>query len=372
MTSPLEIRVRAGGGTRDYPVLLGPGLRHEIAALAARVAPSVRYWAVVSDETVAPLHAEGVATGLAEAGRRGDLVTFPAGEAEKTRDRWAAVTDTLLARGLGRDAGIVAVGGGVVGDLAGFVAATYMRGIPVLQIPTSLLAMIDASVGGKTAVDTPAGKNLVGAFHPPAAVVVDPEVIGTLPEVERRWGLAEAVKHGAILDEGYGEDTAAAARALLDGEPGAILQLVRRSVELKARVVSEDERETGLREILNFGHTVGHALEHASDFRIAHGAGVAMGMVWEASLGERMGVTEAGTAATIAGWLSALGLPTQPEPVDPVAFAAGLGVDKKARDGTPRVVLLARCGQVAPAPDGGWAHRVPSELVEALAPWPLG
>ena len=372
MTPPLEIRVRAGGGTRDYPVLLGAGLRHEIPALLDDVAPSVRRWAVVSDETVSPLHAEAVATALTGAGLGGGLVTFPPGEGEKTRDRWSAVTDALLTGGFGRDAGVVAVGGGVVGDLAGFVAATYMRGIPIVQVPTSLLAMIDASVGGKTGVDTPAGKNLVGAFHPPSAVVVDPEVIATLPENQRRMGLAEAVKHGAIVDAGYGEETAREARALLAGDPDATLRVVRRSVEIKARIVSEDEREAGLREILNFGHTVGHALEHASDFGIAHGAGVAMGMVWEASLGERMGITEAGTAKMIEGWLSPLGLPTRPPPVDPGAFAAGLGVDKKTRDGTPRVVLLARCGQVAPAADGGWAHPVPPELVLALAPWAPG
>ena len=369
MTAPLEIRVRAGGGARDYPVLLGEGLRETVPEVLDRVAPAVRRWAVISDEHVAPLHAETVARALKAAGRGGTLVTFPAGEAEKTRARWAQVTDALLAHGLGRDGGLVAVGGGVVGDLAGFVAATYMRGIPVVQVPTSLLAMIDASVGGKTGVDTPAGKNLVGAFHPPAAVVVDPGVVATLPESQRRSGLAEAVKHGAILDDGYGDAIAAASPALLRADPVALLEVVRRSVELKARVVSEDEKEAGLREILNFGHTVGHALEHASGFRIPHGAAVAMGMVWEAALGEGRGVTEAGTAERVVAWLDALGLPTQPEPVDPGAFVRGLNLDKKARDGRPRVVLLARCGQVAPAPDGGWAHPVEPSDIEALAPW---
>lgn len=380
MTPPVEIPVRAGGGTRDYTVLIGPGLRRAVGSEVVRRAPSVRRWALVTDENVGPLYGDEVEAGLADAGRAGPRVTVPAGEGEKTRARWGEVTDRLLSAGLGRDGGVVALGGGVVGDLAGFVAATYMRGIPVVQLPTSLLAMVDASVGGKTGVDTPAGKNLVGAFHPPAAVIVDPEVVASLPEEQRRQGLAEALKHAAIVDRDYGEGIVAGARELLAGESQAVLRLVRRSVEIKADVVSRDEREGGLREILNFGHTVAHALEHVSEYRIPHGSAVALGMVWEAELGEAAGVTERGTGERIARWLGAVGLPTDPRaawessgPGDdgpPTArFIEGLLRDKKVRSGSPRVVLLARCGAVARTPEGAWARPVPVEAIMVRYPW---
>ncbi|MEJ2540709.1 MAG: 3-dehydroquinate synthase [Gemmatimonadota bacterium] len=369
MTVPEELRVRAGAGTRDYPVLLGAGARLSLGGVTADWAPSVRRWAVVTDDRVGPLYVEEVEAGIQATVPSGPRVIIPEGEGEKTRARWGWVTDRLLESGLGRDGGIIALGGGVVGDLAGFVGATYMRGIPVVQVPTSLLAMIDASVGGKTGVDTPAGKNLVGAFHPPAAVVVDPEVIGSLPVAQRRYGLAEALKHGAILDAAYGQEIADSAPALLAAEPGPLLRVVRRSVQLKSRVVSQDEKEAGLREILNFGHTVAHALEHASDYSIPHGAAVAMGMVWEARIGEGEGVTRPGTSERLAEWLAAVGLPTDPPVVDRERFVKGLGRDKKVRSGMPRLVLLDRCGQVAPSSDGSWARAVPVERIVARGPW---
>jgi 3-dehydroquinate synthase len=380
LTAQVEIPVRAGGGTRDYPVLIGAGLRRTLAEEVARRAPSVRRWALVTDENVGPLYGDEVEAGLVEAGRAGPRVTVPAGEGEKTRARWADITDRLLASGLGRDGGVIALGGGVVGDLAGFVAATYMRGIPVVQVPTSLLAMVDASVGGKTGVDTPAGKNLVGAFHPPTAVIIDPEVVASLPLDQRRQGLAEALKHAAIVDLDYGEGIVAGAPALLAGDSDAVLRLVRRSVEIKADVVSRDEREGGLREILNFGHTVAHALEHASEYGIPHGSAVALGMVWEAELGEDAGVTEPGTGERITRWLGSVGLPTDPragweslgrgdDGPSVARFTEGLRRDKKVRAGSPRVVLLARCGAVARTSDGAWARPVPVEGILRRYPW---
>lgn len=381
MTEPLEIPVQAGGGARDYPVLVAPGLRHRVGAELLRRAPSVRQWAVVTDENVAPLYAREVERSVEAVGRAGPRITVPAGEAHKTRERWSDITDRLLRAGLGRDGGIIALGGGVVGDVAGFVAATYMRGIPVVQVPTSLLAMLDASVGGKTGVDTPGGKNLVGAFHPPVVVVVDPEVVASLPLEQRRQGLAEAIKHAAIVDREYGESIAAGAGGLLAAHPDAVFDLVRRSVEIKADVVSRDEREGGLREILNFGHTVAHALEHLSEYRIPHGSAVAIGMVWEAEVGEEAGVTDPGTAERISAWLQSVGLPTRPllegaswpgEGAEPLVsrFTSGLLRDKKARGGVPRVVLLARCGTVARTAGGEWARPVPLELILDRFPRP--
>jgi 3-dehydroquinate synthase len=300
------------------------------------------------------------------------LHTFAAGEASKTRASWAALTDDLLAAGLARDGGVVAVGGGVTGDLAGFVAATYMRGIPVVQVPTSVLAMVDSAVGGKTGVDTPAGKNLVGAFHAPRLVVVDPEAVTTLPRPQRAQGWCEAVKHGAILDEPYLAALERDVVGLLDGSPEPVERAVRRSVEIKAEVVGRDEREGGLREILNFGHTLGHALEAASDYALPHGSAVAVGMVLEAWLGERLGTTEPGTAARLTAVVEALGLPTAaPAGLGAEPVMAALERDKKVRDGRVRIVLLERPGAVAPGE--GWARPVDRALVlEVLAEEPRG
>ncbi|GMV08101.1 MAG: 3-dehydroquinate synthase [Gemmatimonadota bacterium] len=345
-------------------MLVEPGIRRRLPELLRRHAPAFRY-AVISDDNVAPLYGEEVVAGCRVAGLDATLFTFPAGEAHKTRKQWSILTDALLARGMGRDCAVVAVGGGVTGDLAGFVAATLHRGIPVVQVPTSLVAMIDASVGGKTGVDVKSGKNLVGAFHPPRAVVADPETASTLPRRERAQGLAEAVKHGAIADALYLESLEADADALLDGEVGAVQAAVARSVALKARVVGEDEREAGLREILNFGHTYGHALEAASGFDLGHGSAVALGMLLEARLGERIGITESGTEARIRAALDRLGLARVALPTRDAAAVLGfLGADKKVRAGVPRFVLLRRAGEVARGE--GWTHAVDAEVVEQV------
>lgn len=366
MSVERTVTVRAGGDPADYPVYVGVGLLDRAPELIREHAPAHRY-AVISDETVAELHGSGVVRALEEAGSTADRFDFPAGERHKTRGEWIRLTDELLEAGVGRDGAVVAVGGGVTGDLAGFVGATYLRGVPVVQVPTSLVAMIDASVGGKTGVDVPAGKNLVGAFHPPRAVVADPGVIRTLPRGERAQGLAEAVKHGAIVDREYLDFLRDRADALLDAEPAALLDAVHRSVEIKADVVSRDEREGGLRKVLNFGHTLGHALEAATDFRLSHGSAVAVGMVLEARLGERLGRTEPGTADRLARIVHAFDLPSRPPPeVDPDEVLRFTSMDKKGRAGEARYVLLARPGKVARGDD--WSHVVPRSAVrEVLA-----
>ena len=356
------VTIRTGAGS--YPVLVEAGIHRRLPELLRDFAPGHRY-AFVSDDVVAPLYGQPLLTWTKEAGFDASLFTFPAGEAYKTRKQWSILTDAMLAASMGRDTVVVAVGGGVVGDLAGFVAATFLRGVPVVQVPTSLVAMVDSSMGGKTGVDVKAGKNLVGAFHPPAAVVVDPEAARTLPSQERAQGLAEAVKHGAILDEAYLLRLEEHASALLGGEAGATEWAVARSVELKADVVSRDEREAGLREVLNFGHTFGHAMEAASGYKLRHGDAVAAGMVLEARLGEELGVTEAGTSARLARVLSAFGLGDVPAVAGGAAAVLPfLLADKKARRGRPRFVLLKRAGKVAGAE--GWSREVPEGSAEAL------
>jgi 3-dehydroquinate synthase len=305
--------------------------------------------ALVTDDMVHRLLREGQ---LAGARWNGAVLPFHPGEQSKTRETWSRLTDELLRLGFGRDSGIIALGGGVAGDLAGFVAATYMRGIPYAQVPTTLLAMLDASVGGKTGVDTAEGKNLIGAFHPPVAVLADPLVLVTLPEREYRAGLAEAVKHGLIADREYFEWIEANAPALVARDTAALEHLVRRSVEIKAGVVSEDEREAGRRVILNAGHTVAHALEQATGFSIPHGEAVGLGLVAEAALATGLGLATPEAGARVAALLERLGLPTRVGgPVGEERILAAMGIDKKNRDGAVRFALPRAVGTMGGGPD---------------------
>ena len=355
-------QVRAEG----YSVIIGAGVRHDYVRWLLESADA-HHFAVISDTNVAPLLAGQLVSTLA-ASRRATLHVVPAGEASKTRESWARLTDELLAAGCGRDTTVIALGGGVIGDLAGFVAATYMRGVPVVQCPTSLLAMIDASVGAKTGVDTPAGKNLVGAFHPPAIVLMDVETISTLPLAHRRAGLAEAIKHGIIADASYLASVDAALPALLDAEPHALLDCVTRSVEIKAEVVASDPREQGRRRILNFGHTIGHAMEQVSGYSMLHGDAVAIGMALEARLAERAGVAPRGLAQDVSDVLVRAGLPvTRPASLPADAVLAATRADKKARAGTATYALPSAIGAMAAANEG-WALPVDDALVrEVLA-----
>jgi 3-dehydroquinate synthase len=361
----------ARGGPRsidagEYRVIVGAGLRHEYASRIVAAAPAHRY-VIITDEMVGPHYAESLAS---ELGRHGQVSTHrvPAGETHKTRDSWIALTDAMIADGCGRDTTVVALGGGVVGDLAGFVAATYMRGVPVVQCPTSLLAMIDASVGGKTGVDTAAGKNLVGAFHPPAVVLIDVETLATLPPAHRRAGLAEAIKHGVIADADYFERIDAELADLLAARPAATAACVARSVEIKSAIVRADPRERGLRRTLNFGHTLGHALEHVSGYALLHGEAVGIGMILEARLAERIGVAAAGTAERIAVVLRRAELPVErPRSLAAETVLEATRQDKKARGGAVTYALPSGIGGMA-GEEREWSIEVGDALVrEVLA-----
>jgi 3-dehydroquinate synthase len=328
----------------SYEVHLGTGLLDRAAEIIRTAAPAHRY-AIISDENVAPLYAARVRDALPSGST--ELFTIPAGEAEKTRERWARLTDALLAAAFGRDTTILALGGGVVGDLAGFVAATYMRGIPFVQLPTTLLAMIDASIGGKTGVDTAVGKNLVGAFHRPRAVIADPAVLATLPANHLRSGLAEAIKHGAIADAAYFLKIDDSLPSLLADPGGETMRaLILRSIEIKASIVMQDEREGGIRRNLNFGHTLGHAIESESGYSLLHGEAIAIGMVLEAQLGERLGISAPGTAARLRDTAERAGLPhAVPGRLDAHRIVAATRGDKKAREGTVEYALIAEIGR---------------------------
>lgn len=344
-----------------YEVTISPGALEHFRDAAERTAPAHRY-AIITDDNVGPLYGERIMAALPSG--RSELLTIPSGEHQKTRELWAELTDRLLALGIGRDSAIVALGGGVIGDLAGFVAATYMRGVPLIQVPTTLLAMVDASVGGKTGVDTPAGKNLVGAFHRPAVVVIDPDVLATLSRSHLAAGFAEVIKHGAIMDAAYFDRTAAAAPSLLEHTDLELLaQIIRRSVEIKAEVVQRDENERGERKVLNFGHTIGHAIESASGYSMLHGEAVAIGMTVESRCGEILGVTESGTAARIGEVLGRFGLPAaRPRTLDSGAIVRATALDKKARQGVVQYALPSRIGTMAGAAQG-WGVPVPADTV---------
>lgn len=353
-------------------ILVGRGLLDGLPALLAEHAPAPAY-AVVADDTVGEAYGRSIREALVRTGHKTELFAFPEGEASKTTERWNDLVEGFAEMGLGRDGCVLGVGGGVTTDLAGFAAATYARGVAYVPVPTSLLGMIDAALGGKTAVDLRAGKNLAGAFHHPPLVVMDPTTLDTLPDYEFRTGLAEAVKHGAIADAGYFDFLAESHKAILNRSPEAVDRVIEGSIRIKVGVVARDAVEAGERAILNFGHTIGHGVERATAYAVHHGHAVAIGMALEARLGERIGVTEAGSARRLSSVLSSLDLTTEvPAHVDTAEVLAAARTDKKAREGKVRYALITRIGEADRA-DGAWTRAVPDDEVAAvLGPGPGG
>ena len=297
-----------------------------------------------------------------------DPLVFPHGEASKTRGEWQRLSDALLSHGAGRDAAIVAVGGGVVGDLAGFVAATYMRGIPVLHVPTTVVAMVDSSLGGKTGVDTAEAKNLIGAFHHPTAVIADPRTLLTLSAREFRAGMAEVVKHAVIADAEYFEWLEAHAGKIAARNLDLLVELVRRSVTIKAEVVQSDEREQGRRAHLNLGHTIGHGIEHASEYQLLHGEAVALGLVAECALASDLGLVGPDLGERVAALLARFDLPvhlTADISFDRILRA--MAYDKKAAGGAQRFALPAGLGTMAGSGDEWTVVAETSRIRKALA-----
>jgi 3-dehydroquinate synthase len=350
--------------SRGYPVVVGQGVLRDLGRLVAEAVPAHKY-ALIADSRVAELHANTVVDSLEAAGCDTQLLTFPAGEWNKSRAAWATLSDELLECGFGRDSAIVTLGGGVAGDLGGFVASTYMRGIPFVTIPTSLLAMVDASLGGKTGIDLELGKNAIGTFHHPSLVLVDPDFLVSLPRPHLRAGLAEAIKTAAIMDEALFESIESLAPRLAEGDASALTDLIRACVQIKAQVVSQDPEESGLRQILNFGHTSGHALETLAGLALLHGEAVAAGMRLDSRLGEAIGVTDPGTADRLDAALDACRVPNV---IDGTVTAGRLlqaaAADKKNREGKLRWVFLRRIGEVATDESGAYSFAV--DEAEAL------
>jgi 3-dehydroquinate synthase len=334
-----------------HEVQIGRGLGPRLSVDLRKRGLASRY-VVVTDRTLLRRYGRRLLAGLRRRGLRADLAVIPEGERSKTRRVRDRLEDTLIRLGADRGTALVALGGGVVGDLTGFVAATFHRGIPHVQVPTTLVGMVDSSIGGKTAINHPAGKNLIGAFHPPAAVYIDIDYLKTLPARELRSGLAEAVKCGVIADPDLFDMLERQAERVLRSDPDLLVRIVESCVRLKARVVSGDPRETGRRVILNFGHTVGHALETLSRYRLTHGEAVAIGMVAEARLAARAGLAPAELAERIARLLKRLDLPTEIGRHTPEAILRVARRDKKTRQGKIAYALPARLGAMARSGDG--------------------
>ncbi len=345
--------------SHSYAIDIGEGLLSGIGAACSRLKLSGRA-AVVSNPTVAPLYAATVTASLQDAGFSPVLIEIPDGEEYKTSATLNLVYDRLIDAGLDRRSFIVALGGGVVGDLAGFAAATFLRGIPFVQIPTTLLAQVDSSVGGKTGIDHPLGKNLIGAFYQPHLVLSDVGTLKTLTERHYRAGLAEVVKYGAVLDADLFVLLEAQVDGLLQRDPVLLGRVVARCCELKAWVVEQDERESGLRAVLNYGHTLGHAFETLSGYRdLVHGEAVAIGMVQAAHLSQREAYCTAADVERITQLLQKMGLPVTAPEVTPDDLVGALSKDKKNRSGTLQYICNCGIGSYA-------MHQfTPAQLAEA-------
>ncbi len=352
--------------TRDasYDVIVGRGILPDLPRLLRERCPAHQY-AIVTDSHVAGLYGQRVLELLERSGLEARLFSFPAGEWNKVRDTWAELTDRVLAARLGRDGAVVGLGGGVAGDLAGFVAATIHRGIPYAQVPTTVLAMIDASIGGKTGVDTPAGKNLVGAFHQPRFVLADIALLATLPRNQIASGLAEAVKHGVIADAAYAAEIGATAPACLARSLDALESVVTRSVRIKSEIVASDAGESGRRQVLNFGHTVGHAIEARSGYALLHGEAVAVGMAVESWLAEACGAAQHGTRQGVLDLIERCDLPTAvPPTVSTADLLESMQHDKKVRAGALRFALPCSIGAMAQSADGAWTVEIARDQIE--------
>ena len=348
VNAPLHIDL----GDRSYPILIGSGLFSNAASYADLPAASTAL--IVSNTVVAPLYAKALVQALQARFKTVHVLELPDGEAHKAWPALNQIFDTLLGHGADRKTVLFALGGGVVGDMTGFAAACYMRGVPFVQVPTTLLAQVDSSVGGKTAINHPLGKNMVGAFYQPLLVLCDLDTLRTLPQREVAAGLAEVIKYGPIADMAFFDWIEANIDALVAREPAALAHAVRRSCEIKAEVVGQDERETGLRAILNFGHTFGHAIESGLGYgEWLHGEAVGCGMVMGIRLSQRLGGVDATFADRLVRLIARAGLPTRGPALGAERSLELMRVDKKSEGGEIRFVLIDRPGSAVmrAAPD---------------------
>ena len=338
---------------------MGSGLLAKIPILMQKEFGDARVF-IITDETVGEKYGRKLLREFHRSGRECALIDFPPSEKSKRQSVVDALYGHLLELGIHRNSLIIGLGGGVVGDVAGFVAATILRGVRFVQVPTTLLAQVDSSIGGKVGIDHARGKNLIGAFYQPSHIYVDPSVIATLPETEFRCGLAEVVKVASTLSSPFFRTLERKAPGLQKSDVSALLPIVKQAAGLKAAVVQKDEYETGLRKVLNFGHTIGHAIETASHYGINHGHAVAIGMMMETRIGETLGITEQGTAQRLQRLLKTLRIPLKIPQIEKKKFLSALSVDKKGDAAGPRFVIPKKIGESA------IGVRVPNDLIENI------
>ena len=357
-TRPHSQQVAVALGDRSYDIHIGAGLFNEPSLWLSHC--KGKKVAIVSNTTVAPLYSAALSAQLKAAGKTVIEVVLPDGEAYKDWSCIAQIMDALLQNQCGRSTTLIALGGGVIGDMTGFAASIYMRGIPFIQIPTTLLSQVDSSVGGKTGINHPLGKNMIGSFYQPQVVVIDTNTLNTLPDRELSAGLAEVLKHGLIRDANYLDWTVRNMSAIRAREPAALIEVVKRSVEIKAEVVGQDEREAGLRAILNFGHTFGHAIEAGMGYgNWLHGEAVGAGMVLASATSLALGYLTAEAHAANTAAIAAAGLPITPPDLGVAQYQQLMAVDKKAGDSGLQFILLKAIGEAV-------IQTVPDEILQSV------
>jgi 3-dehydroquinate synthase len=362
-----QIRVKVAVEQEHYLIHIGWDIIPHFADLLKKT-PYGRRYAIITDSKVKPLYGDKLHAMLVAAGIEAYLFDFPEGELSKNNETKVSLDMKLLDRKLGRDSAIIALGGGVTGDVAGFVAATYLRGIPFIQIPTTIVAQADSSIGGKTAVDYPQGKNLIGAFHHPRAVLIDPATLATLDDRNYRSGLIEVVKHGLIRSRSFFEFLEQSLPVIMSRHhadyPAVMTELMLRNSAIKNAVVSADPKEKNLRKILNYGHTIGHAIEHLSGYEMNHGESVAVGIACEAFVSHSLGFLSESEMARQVDMIKGLGMPIRiPDSISTESIIDIMGSDKKALDKKVQIVLLAKIGKVKMAPRGKAAHPIETSLL---------
>jgi 3-dehydroquinate synthase len=347
---------------KSYDILIGEGLLGRIPGDVKEAGLAHRF-AIVTDSNVEKLYGKPLLAEFTSAGLNAKLISFPAGEMHKNRETKARIEDEMLGSRLGRDSAVVALGGGVAGDIAGYVAATYTRGLPYVQVPTTLVACVDSSIGGKTAVDTPHGKNLIGAFHQPWRVYVDVNTLMTLSRKEIREGLAEVIKYGVIMDGDLFSFLERSMGKLFAYDKEALAFIIGRGCVIKGEVVEKDERESNLRKILNFGHTIGHAVENLSDYKISHGEAISIGMAAEGRIAVGMGLWKEADLERLIRLLKDAGLPTaMPGYMKVTDIINAMKLDKKARGGKIEMALPASIGRMADA-GGSYGLKIEESLI---------
>ena len=350
---------------RSYDILIGEEIIERIPFDLGEE-KLAHHYVIITDSVVSSLYGRRLLEKFKTAGLNAHLISFRAGEEHKSRETKSKIEDEMSKLKIGRDSAAIALGGGVVGDVAGFVAATYNRGIPYAQVPTTLVASVDSSIGGKTGVDTRFGKNLIGAFYQPRRVYIDVKTLRTLPEKEIKGGFAEVIKYGVIKDEKFFEFAEENVERVFSFATDALIQIIKRSCEIKGEVVELDERESNLRKILNFGHTIGHAIENLYDYKMSHGEAISLGMVAEGKIAVELGFWKRNELKRLISIFSRTGLPIKPpSTLDLDQMINTMKLDKKARSGKIEMTLPKKIGEMAEI-NGSYGIKVEEELISRI------